>query len=33
MPIFIDRHFIEGATKHAMADAHHKDLAIQENIM
>ncbi len=30
MPIYIDRHFIEGATRHAIADAHEKDLKIQE---
>ena len=26
----MDRHFIEGATKHAVANAHNADLAIQE---
>jgi|CXWK01.1.fsa_nt_gi class 3 adenylate cyclase len=30
MPIFMDRHFIEGATKHAVANAHNADLAVQE---
>jgi len=30
MPIFMDRHFIEGATRHVIADAHEKDIAIQE---
>lgn len=29
MPIFLDRHFIEGATKHAVTNAHQKDLDIQ----
>lgn len=29
MPIFMDRHFIEGASRHAIADAHEKDLKIQ----
>lgn len=26
----MDRHYIEGATRHAVADAHHKDLALQD---
>jgi class 3 adenylate cyclase len=30
MPIYMDRHFIEGATKHAVANAHNADLAIQD---
>lgn len=30
MPIYMDRHFIEGATKHAVGNAHNADLAIQE---
>ncbi|HXV47218.1 MAG TPA: nickel-binding protein [Candidatus Binatia bacterium] len=30
MPVYMDRHYIEGATRHAVADAHHKDLALQE---
>lgn len=30
MPIFIDRHFVEGATQYAVAEAHEKDLALQE---
>ena len=30
MPIYMDRHYIEGAAKHAIADAHERDLAIQE---
>jgi hypothetical protein len=30
MPIFIDRHFVEGATQHALAQAHEKDLEIQD---
>lgn len=29
MPIFMDRHYIEGATHHAIADAHEKDLQTQ----
>ena len=29
MPIFMDRHFIEGATHHAIANAHEKDLKTQ----
>lgn len=29
MPIFMDRHFIEGASRHAIADAHQKDLKLQ----
>lgn len=29
MPIFMDRHFIEGATHHAIANAHQKDLKFQ----
>lgn len=30
MPIYMDRHFIEGATAHAVANAHNADLAIQD---
>ena len=30
MPIYMDRHFVEGATRHAIAQAHEKDLAIQD---
>jgi class 3 adenylate cyclase len=30
MPVYMDRHYIEGATRHALADAHQKDLAVQE---
>jgi class 3 adenylate cyclase len=30
MPVFMDRHFVEGATRHAVADAHQKDLALQD---
>ena len=30
MPIYMDRHFVEGATKHAVANAHNADLAIQD---
>ena len=29
MPIYMDRHYIEGATRHAIANAHEKDLATQ----
>ncbi|MFN2187304.1 MAG: nickel-binding protein [Candidatus Promineifilaceae bacterium] len=31
MPIFMDRHEVEGATKHAMELAHEKDLALQSD--
>ena len=30
MPVYMDRHYVEGATRHAVADAHQKDLAIQD---
>src|SRR5207237_8716007 len=30
MPLYMDRHFVEGATRSAVADAHQKDLAVQE---
>jgi class 3 adenylate cyclase len=30
MPVYMDRHYIEGATRHSVADAHHKDLALQD---
>jgi class 3 adenylate cyclase len=30
MPVYMDRHYIEGATQHAVADAHQKDLALQD---
>lgn len=30
MPIYIDRHYVEGATQHALAHAHEKDLKIQD---
>lgn len=30
MPIFMDRHYVEGATRHAIANAHEKDLAKQD---
>ena len=30
MPVYMDRHYVEGATQHAVADAHHKDLALQD---
>ena len=29
MPIYMDRHFIQGATPHAVATAHEKDLLVQ----
>ncbi len=29
MPIYMDRHYIEGATRHAIANAHEKDLETQ----
>jgi class 3 adenylate cyclase len=30
MPVYMDRHYIEGATRRAVADAHQKDLALQD---
>lgn len=30
MPIYMDRHYVEGATQHAIAHAHEKDLKIAE---
>jgi len=30
MPVYMDRHYVEGASHHAIADAHQKDLALQE---
>jgi class 3 adenylate cyclase len=30
MPVYMDRHYIEGATRHAVADAHQKDLALKD---
>ena len=30
MPVYMDRHYIECATRHAVADAHQKDLALQD---
>ena len=30
MPIYMDRHYVEGATRHAIAQAHEKDLEIQD---
>ena len=30
MPIYMDRHYVEGATRHAIANAHEKDLEIQD---
>ena len=32
MPIFMDRHFIEGATHHAISNAHEKDLYVRIGI-
>jgi class 3 adenylate cyclase len=29
MPIYLDRHYVQGATRHAVANAHEKDLQIQ----
>ena len=29
MPIYMDRHYIEGASHHAIANAHEKDLKTQ----
>ena len=29
MPLYMDRHYIEGATRHAIGNAHEKDLEIQ----
>ncbi|MBC8508110.1 MAG: DUF4242 domain-containing protein [Anaerolineales bacterium] len=29
MPIYMDRHYVEGATKHALANAHERDLEVQ----
>ena len=29
MPVYMDRHYIEGATQRAITDAHQKDLALQ----
>lgn len=30
MPVYMDRHYVEGATRHALAHAHQKDLALQD---
>ena len=30
MPIYMDRHFVEGVKKHSIADAHQKDLEVQD---
>ena len=30
MPLYMDRHFVEGATQAAVAKAHELDLAVQE---
>jgi hypothetical protein len=32
MPLYMDRHYVEGATRAAVAHAHELDLAVQENI-
>ena len=29
MPVYMDRHYVEGATRHAIAHAHERDLATQ----
>jgi Nickel responsive protein SCO4226-like len=29
MPIYMDRHYLEGATHHTLATAHQKDLVVQ----
>ena len=31
MPIYMDRHYVEGATKHAMETAHEQDIEIQDD--
>jgi class 3 adenylate cyclase len=33
MPLFMDRHYIEGATQHAIQTAHTKDLEIQDKYL
>ncbi len=30
MPLYMDRHYVEGATRSAVAHAHQLDLAVQE---
>lgn len=30
MPIYMDRHFVEGATRHAIENAHARDVEVQE---
>jgi class 3 adenylate cyclase len=30
MPVYMDRHYVEGATRHAVADAHQRDMALQD---
>jgi Protein of unknown function (DUF4242) len=30
MPLYMDRHYVQGATRAAVADAHQLDLAVQE---
>ena len=30
MPVYMDRHYVEGATRHALADAHLRDMALQD---
>jgi class 3 adenylate cyclase len=30
MPVYMDRHYVEGSTRHSVADAHERDLALRE---
>jgi len=30
MPLYMDRHYVEGATRHLVADAHQSDLVVQD---
>jgi hypothetical protein len=30
MPVYMDRHYVEGATRHALADAHQRDITLQD---
>jgi hypothetical protein len=32
MPLYMDRHYVEGATKSGVAQAHDKDLAFRKSI-
>ncbi len=32
MPIYMDRHYLEGATRQVLATAHEKDLANREQV-